>query len=213
MTDSDHYLVDGLCCLEHPMDEPLHEEELTMKQLILIISFTFLAGCQNIFEVAKDENSPYYLVPVGSKLILNQELTIPVGKAGIYIQNGKALPNANYRQYYSHCRFELLTVSETTQSVKPDEFIIHKVTRERGFMGHTNRIQLAGLNLIAGMGDKDSGRDDEFHGTLMYLRSERQPDVYRIYCGEWGELFHVRLMSIRDIRKQLDKIFTLELII
>lgn len=179
-----------------------------MKLITLIITFVFLAGCQSVYE--KDEDSAYYLVPVGSKLILHQELTIPAGKAGVYIQDGKVIPKSNYRQYYPHCRFELLTVKQTEQSVKPDEFIIHKVNRDRS-VGQTGAIQLAGFYPTRGMRFRGDMPSDELFSTILYLRSVRQPNVYLIYCGEWGTWGNVTIMTISHIRKQLDNIFSLEL--
>ena len=58
-----------------------------MWRMIIVLVVTVLAACQTT-AYEGNENSPYYKVPIGSKLILHQEIEIPPHLAGIYLQAG-----------------------------------------------------------------------------------------------------------------------------
>jgi hypothetical protein len=67
-----------------------------MRRAALVVLLIFLVGCQNFVE--RDENSPFYMVPSGSRLLLHYDMVIPPYKLTTYIQNGRMVYAPN--QYY-----------------------------------------------------------------------------------------------------------------
>src|SRR4051794_28489494 len=92
----------------------------------LAFAATLIAGCQTAsFE--GNENSPYYVVPAGSRLTLNQSVTIPPDSASVYIQNGQTMGNTQVLHYYPFCKFEVYHRGGEAQTVAPDSIVITRV--------------------------------------------------------------------------------------
>lgn len=163
-----------------------------------------LGACQTY---APSEDSPYYAVPVGSRLVLNRALTIPPDRASVYIQRGQIVPFTTLDDYDPHCRFELSTVGPRPQRVEPDEFVVHQVRQE---INVSRAFARPGLLLALGGDDRDRP-DSKLHSRILYLRSAKQPDVLRIACMRWHGVAFSRHLSIREIRDTLSELFTLEL--
>src|SRR3569623_1474850 len=89
-----------------------------MKWMSVVLAAA-LAGC--VCLAVKDENSSYYPVPVGSKLILQRDLEIPADSARVYLQVGQVLKTACVLDPY--CRFELRYVLNLPQTLKSDESV------------------------------------------------------------------------------------------
>ena len=172
-----------------------------------------LAGCQTS-SYEGNENSPFYLVPVGSTLKLTRDLTIPANQVAIYLQGGEILPSERINQYYPHCKFELLRRRDTPQAVSPDNFEITKVVQEIGHSVAWDGLQLArasvGIGINIGMKGGD-GASLQAYSTRLTLRSARQPDVFRLSCGQTAQLNEGEHVSIGEMRKTLGGVITLEL--
>lgn len=96
-------------------------------RLIPVISLVFLSACQSWHD--SSENSPFYPIPVGSRLILKQPLSIPADRASVYIQRGRIVPYNGRDTYYANCEFELYTLKPVERTVDPDEFTVSKVAQ------------------------------------------------------------------------------------
>lgn len=163
---------------------------------------SLLLGCQ--MEVARDIDSPYYLLPPGSALVLKRPLEIPGGEASVYIQDGEPTSYWSVDKYQGHCKFEMWSIVERDRTIKPDRFIVEKVGRDREYVDSQPRRLLASA-------DDDGGPYVEIGMVLMYLHSSSQPDVYRLTCQRWDDFVDPVPMSIRDIRRTVRPLFTLEL--
>lgn len=174
-----------------------------------------LAGCQTS-SYQGDETSPYYAVPAGSRLALHNEISFGPDQVGVYIQNGRVLPLKQVQRYHPFCKFELYHRRDHARTVAPDRMTITKVlqqymqdpyTQARGVL-HA-RLSFSG---IAGMGDSSKGGPViQSFVTRMDLRSEKQPDVYRLTCAHWTYAGTDRPLTIAEIRRTLDPLFTLYL--
>jgi hypothetical protein len=174
--------------------------------IFLAASLALLGACQTT--VAPSEDSPYYAVPVGSRLVLNRALTIPPERASVYIQRGQIVPFTTLDDYDPHCRFELLTVRPRPQTVEPDEFVVHKVRQE---IVVSRAFTRPGLLLALGGDDDGDGPDSKLYSRILNLRSAKQPEVLRIACMRWHRLAFSRHLTIREIRDTLSELFTLKL--
>lgn len=175
-----------------------------MRFVLLAVSIALLGACQT--HVAPSEDSPYYAVPVGSRLVLNRPLTIPPNGASVYIQYGQIVSFNTRDAYYPHCRFELSTLGPGPQTVEPDEFVVHKVRQE---IIVSRAFTRPGLLLAQGGGD--DGPDSKMYSRILYLRSATQPEVLRIACMRWHDLAFSHHLTIREIRNTLSDLFTLRL--
>ncbi len=177
-----------------------------MKKAALGVLLSFLVGCQNFVE--RDENSPFYMVPSGSRLLLHYDVMIPPYKLKTYIQNGRIVYAPN--QYYPFCRFELRQVKETPQRVTPDIFEIYQTSRQKGIFAAMSSFQLFASLTFGNSGD---GKPSPIiYATRMDLRSSQQPEVFRLTCGHLQDPnLEARHLSIKQIREALGNVFTLQL--
>lgn len=183
-----------------------------MRQLILLSVVGFLAACQTA-AYEGNENSPFYPVPTGSTLTLTRSVTIPADQVAVYLQGGEVVPAGRINQYYPHCKFELIHRRDTGQTVRPDDFEIIKVVRETGHSVALAGLQLAqmsvGIGINVGM-DRD-GSSLQTYSTRLMLRSARQPEVFRLSCGQAALPHEGQHVSINEMRKALGNLFRLEL--
>jgi hypothetical protein len=186
--------------------------EADMRQLILLSVVGFLAACQTA-AYEGNENSPFYPVPSGSTLTLTRSVTIPADQVAVYLQGGEVVPAGRINQYYPHCKFELIHRRDTGQTVRPDDFEIIKVVRETGHSVALAGLQTAqmsvGIGINVGM-DRD-GSSLQTYSTRLMLRSARQPQVFRLSCGQAALPHEGQHVSINEMRKALGNLFTLEL--
>ena len=151
----------------------------------------------------KDENSPYYPVPAGSRLILHQDLTILPDSARVYLQYGKVVKAPRTSDPF--CRFEVNDVLPSAQTLMADEFLVRKTQMDRLNISSRTPLTAAALHGF--------GRDEGDAVTLvwyLWLASPRQPNVRRLICGgSFDYPRRARRPSINEIRMQLGDIATL----
>lgn len=179
--------------------------------MVLALLATGSSGCLT-GRYEGDETSPYYLVPAGSRLTLNQEVTIPPDQVGVFLQNGQTLPFAQVSKYYPHCKFEVRTIQAVARPVRPDSFTITRTLQEFSHTVGLEPVRVA-ARFSLGMTIGDLGNDAPLQtfATRLYLQSATQPDVYRLSCGQWGYQPRDRHVTIAEIRRALGPVFTLDL--
>ena len=148
------------------------------------------------------ENSPFYNIPVGTSVVLHQALTIPADKAAVFIQNGEVKKFRDIDKYYPHCKFEVSTIKQTNQTIQPDTFIIHKSTTDEQVQVNQSMFRHVALN------GGDGPPFIEMY-RLMYLRSEQQPDVFRLSCGIWAISPNYYQLTLKEMRHTLGNLITL----
>lgn len=175
-----------------------------MKTASLLLVLLFIAACQG--PQVRDQNSPYYIPPVGSKLALNQTITIPAHTASVFIQGGRVAPDRAFNpvnQYYTNCKFEVRDVKDVPQTVLPDEFTVERVRQIQ------TTVALAfPLLADAGGGAEDGGPAMQRWGIEFYLNSAKQPDVLRLTCQHVVHGYEGRNPTFSEISKTLGPVFT-----
>lgn len=172
-----------------------------------------LCGCQTTSSYVGNENSPYYLVPPGSRLILQRPLTIPADQLAVYVQNGQVLPNSQVQHLYPFCKFELARLAPNPRTVQPNDIVITRTVQEI-IQGAMSAAPLLARNAFGMRADADgapSGPSIQSFSTRMELRSEKQPDIFRLTCAQWGYPGIDRHVTIAEIRRTLAGVFTLRL--
>ncbi len=182
--------------------------------LTLTVLAALLVGCQTMPR-GGNENAPYYVVPAGSRLTLHQALPVQPDSLRVYIQNGRVLKNAEVQHYYPFCSLELDRLSDVARTVAPDEFLITKAVHEEfsGAIADAGPLLYARASLgrRVDQGGNPGGPLMVSFSTRMELRSEKQPDVRRITCAQWGYQGIDRHATVAEIRKTLEPLFTLRL--
>ena len=198
----------------------------SIMQTLCCISFLLvLSACASTRESngVKDESSVFYAVPVGSLLVLNQDLTIPENQVAIYVQGGEIMRYKEVNKYLPNCKFEVYKISEQARIVKADTFTISKVVDDIESSSWQSNVQLAAVNESitdrAQMGGAYHGWNPVsamFEGsemfnyaTLMYLYSDKQKDVYRLTCQHWESILDNNHLSVTQMRIAMGEIFTL----
>lgn len=171
-----------------------------MLRLLMLIPLVALGACA--LTTARDEASPFYVPPAGSRLILKQTLTIPAEMVGVFIQGGRAVANRDVDQYLPHCRLEVRDRRETVQTVNPDDFLVQRVRRDVQVVSNTRTAPLVRVT---------HGPSFFIYRTLFDLESPRQPQVRTLVCQHWGHPALDDHLSIRDMRRALGKVMSIEL--
>jgi hypothetical protein len=165
---------------------------------VLVVSL-LLVACQAL---DYEGQAPAYRIPTGTVLELHRDLIVPPGQAGVNIQ-GTAIGD-RYR-YDAVCRLEVLTVDDSPRPVRTDHFTVERVGREWEIF--SNRA--SGLRYVA-LFERD-GPHLLLFTTFLYLRSERQPDVFRLACGHLQNSDqNPRHLTVAEIRATLAPVMTLQ---
>ena len=175
-----------------------------MRQCMLSVVALWLTACQPL--ALQDEISPHYLPPLGSRLILNRGITIPPNQLSVYLQHGKILPSRDVDAYQPNCKFELRDIFEYAQHITPDQFEIYKIQRD-------SQLVLSQPITIATLGRMSDGDAPmaEIYSTTFYLRSPKQPQVLYLTCQHWDDPSTGSHLNIKQIRKTLGDIMSLEI--
>ena len=175
---------------------------------ISVVVVVMLAGCQSFNEkyVQGNLGSPFYLVPVASRITLKQQLTIPAHRDRIYLVDGQVLQWQDVNIYRAYCMLQVFTVKAVAQTVKPTQFVVQRVFQDTIF-----QLALQGPVQVAQV-DRDGGvMEYRVVVTVMELFSENAPEVIRLTCGRWELPADMPHVTINDIHKQLGSIFDLTL--
>lgn len=181
---------------------------------LLLMTVVLVAGCQT--PQPRDPDSPYYAPPTGSRLILERPVEVPASNAAVHIQAGKVRHYNDLDRYEPHCKFELRTVAPEARTVAPDTFVVERVERfsrsVRRTPGEPVRVAAAGgrAGIVVGR-DSEGGPFAAIMTTRLLLRSDRQPDVFRMECMHWDEFEFPDHLSVNQMRTTLKDLFTLVL--
>ena len=178
------------------------------KYYLAVSVVSVLAGCA--VNDVKDEDSTFYAVPVGSTIVLNQQVDIRGDQVAVYVQNGELMQYREVNFYLPNCKFEIYTMSEQPRTVNQDRFEIVKVEDDIESSALQKTTYLAALDGAMTLGWLDKSYVFNY-ATLMYLHSEEQKDVYRMTCQHWEDIVDDRHLSVTQMRQAMGDVFTLEI--
>lgn len=179
------------------------EAFIMIRQTLLISGLLgLLAGCQS--SPVKNIHSPFFAPPAGSILQLHTAIEIPRNELSVIIQYGKIQPSTwELDRYYPNCDFEIRDKHNAVTQIKPDRFEIIKSIQD------TEHVLLAPAR-VADIGFSGGPPHEEYQ-TIMYLHSEKQPNVFRMTCRHWEDPTDGEHLSVARIREALGKLFSLKL--
>lgn len=163
-------------------------------------------------QVAKNADSPYYKIPPGSVIRLEQRITIPVGKTRIWIQDGR-IAGTGFNSFVPSCNVEVTRLDEENpQYVEPGEYRITRTQFLREAISSAGPRMVASRDRILLAESVDSSGGDEFYheGYHLWVDNPQQPEVRRFTCrGLYGFPYETRPPSISEIRSALGPVASL----
>ncbi len=175
-----------------------------MIKLAVTFLLVLLTACQ--IPPVEQDTSPFFLVPGGSRLILNQDIQIPAYRFNIFVQSGRLAYGAN--QNYPYCKFSVQETAAHPQLIKAGEFEIYKTRRVTSLFAARSPT-----NLFAGVFSGGRGKPTSVvYGTEMDLRSASQPRAFQLMCGHLQDPnLTARHLSVAQMQQALGEVFTLKL--
>jgi len=180
-----------------------------MKTPLLVLLALVVTACQSTAPLPV--TSPYYLIPVGSRLVLNQPIEIAPTSATVRLQFGKIVSRWDSQDFEPLCVFESRIVGEAAQIIEPDSFEIIRVRRDYNSQSAQAEPRAQLIRTFAG----DGGGSRQYYKTELFLRSAKQPQILAMTCQHAWEPgssgLDLRPLSVDEIRQALGAYFTLQL--
>jgi hypothetical protein len=172
-----------------------------MVRRILFMAVTLiLASCAS---PQRSPDSPYYVLPENSRLVLLRAIDIPPPGVSVWLQHGAVL-GQNRDRYAPACKLEMRTRKDEARRVEPDTFLIKRVARE-----HQSVALDSPLRRVSRESDGDSPMAYEMR-TVLYLESANQPDVYRLTCAHWDRPWFPQHLTLNQMTETLRGLFRIE---
>lgn len=158
-----------------------------------------LAACAAPGPGEFDPDSRVYPPPVGTRVVVLRDITVPSGKARVTLQKG-AVSERGVHPFDFWCQFEVNDVVPQAQTITAGDFSVRKVTYEYSSVvlsGQNSVIAQAGQGAINGPSDITRIRH-------MWLQSDSQPNVRRLSCGgAFDRAVDARFPSLNEMRQAL----------
>lgn len=159
------------------------------------VCLLLLGGCASI------GGNPTFLPPVGSKVMVNQELGARSGTR-LFVQDGQVVERRDVGVVRPYCQFVLFRSREEMGgpiTIQPDTFTVTRSFRQKDYAWADGQ-QLAEFRSNASM------------TTIMELSSELQPEVSQLLCLRWGSVRFDSWVTIDEMRVTLKPIVEIELL-
>ena len=174
-----------------------------------------ITGCQStsVFYESPYDN-PHVLPPPGTVVELHSSLQFAANNSRSTIQNGQKIGTGRFSRFDPWCQFYLYEPKEamaSPRSIEPDRFTVTKSFQNVDF-ALSEPLQVARVGV--GIGVPFYGRNDDVGSrtmkTTMRLRSEKQPHVHELRCGQDDDPYLQNYVTINEMIKTLGDIATLK---
>ena len=172
--------------------------------------------------------SPYYHIPPGTRIVLNETLTIPPNSARVYLQYGKVVTPKEKDRYQANCWFLSWKLQNSPQIIHPDTFIVTQSQKNEDYVQNLSNLKFAsaavsaevGVGVGIGISTGKHGMLDPFsadtpiateYTTDIYIQSDTQPDIRRLACSHWDDVHTGEHLTVEQMQSALGKIATIQL--
>jgi len=162
-----------------------------------------LSGCESFVKLSA--LPPPYSLPAGSRLYINQDLTVDPNSVSVWIQFGKVVNRNDIDLDSANCHFELYTIKPVAQTIYKDDVVINRFVNSNEYVSKGPLMYAS----LAADAEDGGGPMAQILRTEIYLKSEKQPDLYRLTCEVWDNLFNGAYLTMDQIQQTLDNIATL----
>jgi len=168
--------------------------------------------------------SPFFRIPSGTRIVLNETLTIPPNTARVYLQFGKVISAKEKDRYQPNCWFRSWKVLETPQIIQPDTFIVIQTQKNEDYVQNISNLKTASASVSTeigvgvGVGIGAGKRMDIFssdapmaieYTTQLTIHSESQSDIRRLACSHWDDTQTGQHLTVEQMQSALGKIATI----
>lgn len=175
-----------------------------MRWILIALS---LSACSSNFQTAVDTSSPYYRLPVGSKVVLKQDLVVAPGRTRLFLQQGQTMMLGDFDRYLANCNFEISALSEEPQTIQSQHFSVSKVDELM-----VEVVERDSQQRFLKVAMDDSGTPMVTRGYHFWLRSAQQADVIRLSCrGAFAEMWAAQPPTLEEIRQAVGDLIELQL--
>ncbi len=165
-------------------------------RLGLILALLSLAGgCRFVAQEA-----PLHRVQTGAVLKLAAVIEFAADSVAVYIQHGRLLPGNAVDSYKPYCILELRRKHPHPVSVTPDTFLIYRTYYESTAVLRYPMLASA-ARIVA-----SASVSHLVYETELFLRSARQPNVYRLTCKHWVDPAFARHVTYEEINATLGEL-------
>jgi len=173
--------------------------------MVAVVAF-FLAGCETMSNLEPVSDLTRDLRGNQVSFVLHQDVTIPAGRARLFLQDGRIVGGRNL--YRPHCGLEIDSVDHTGFPVSAETFDVVRIQRTTVQIALQGEAHVASTRMAFGP-FRDSS--DRFHeGYHFWLRSQRQPAVMRLTCyGVYARPIDLRPPTLEEIEAALGEVGTL----
>jgi len=172
-----------------------------MRRLLLSIPAMLLLGaCQAPGGLAPT------VVPEGSRLILNQPLTVRANSVDVEFQDGQIVYSPN--EYRTFCRLEINELRGVPRTVEPGAFVVRDAALT---IDKFAALQLPAYLYADVIWDSQDGLPSPvLYQVKMDLGSAEQPGVRSLTCSKRQDpTIEARYPSLAEIQEALGGIFSL----
>jgi len=176
-----------------------------------LLTVLLLGGCQSL-PSGSAAGGPYFNdIPKGSTLTLQVPLVILPGRVRVYLP--RSGPGAAAGGYATSCSLELWNRNEQRVVVEPDTFVIDRISGGITpiLVSNPKHTMVASLGYMPRIAQDGDGSSFLRSYAEFYLKSGRQPDVYRLTCGYMDDPWEVEPLTVAEISEALDGVMTLEM--
>ena len=168
--------------------------------VLVFILHSILSSCQSFIDL--QAWPPPYSLPAGSTISINKPLVVAPNSVSVWIQYGKVVKRRDIDESYAHCRFELFTIQPLERTIQPGEVVIKKMVNTTDYVSN-GAVMLASMVDVFGSSDSPMAA---IYSTNIYLKSQKQPDLYRLICEHWEDPSAGTYLTISQIQEALGDI-------
>jgi hypothetical protein len=175
------------------------------------LSLAVGSACSSL--VVTDPASPFYVPPVGSRVVVKQPLTVPPGKTRVFLQYGQIIPRSERDDYAVNCNFEINTLSDSPRTIEVGSYTVSRSLRRSDDIVSREPLRVAASGGLAGvmMFRSDGGTPVLFEEAVLTLTSTPPTDVRELACrGAMDEPTEMRLPTLAEMRQALGAYATIE---
>jgi hypothetical protein len=133
-----------------------------MKTILLIPAILFINACTSMH--SNDPDSMFFSIPKGSTMSLNKPLTLSASDTHGVIQGGKEINDAGRNDYAINCRLDFKKFGPRT--IEPETFIVTRTEDGQDWISRPSIMRFY---------------------TEVYLSSNKDTDVIKLVCQEYGD--------------------------
>lgn len=180
--------------------------------LYSVFAALVLAGCETAPSLQGASDLTRDLRQNKADFVLNQEVTIPSGRARLFLQDGAVVGGRNL--YRPHCIIEIDSIDHTGFLVTAETFDVVRIQRSTVQIAMQGDSLQASTNVASGPRRNRSRRfhdSKRFHdGYHFWLASEMQPAVRRLTCyGVFARPIDLRPPTLPEINAALGQVGTI----